>query len=475
MRALRIGISSCLLGDEVRFDGGHKRDAPLLEAFAPHVEWVRVCPEVEIGMGVPREPVRLVQSGGDLRMIAVHTGTDHTEAMREFAARRVQALAAMDLCGYVLKSDSPSCGLSGVKVFDVNQGDADPARRGTGLFAAALTSAFPDLPIAEERQLADPASRANFLDRVVAYDRACDRASDRARGAPPESLTPSRPVSVLRVSGGTATQATDRTAAEEPLDIRLHGRSFAVIMRTPGQDRALAAGFLLSERIIRSSDDIAAIEHCRHPDHRTAHHVVDVFLRGEAAARVPQLLDARRQMIANSSCGVCGRATIDELRDDIAALPTGPTVDLSILARLPQQLRRQQSTFDETGGLHAAAVFTADGSLLAAAEDVGRHNAVDKVIGSSVIAEVDAGVTGSTGPNDRDGAAVLVVSGRVAFEIVQKAWLGRVPIIVAISAPTSLAVELAGEARLTLLGFVRDRSLNIYTHADRVGGLHASV
>jgi FdhD protein len=475
MRGLRIGISSCLLGDEVRFDGGHKRDAPLLEAFAPHVEWVRVCPEVEIGMGVPREPVRLVQSGAELRMIAVHTGTDHTEAMREFAARRVQALAAMDLRGYVLKSDSPSCGLHGVKVFDVNGGDAEPARRGTGLFAAALTSAFPDLPIAEERQLADPASRASFLDRVMAYDRACDRAPDRARVAPPESLTPSRPVSVLRVSGGTATQATDRTAAEEPLDIRLHGRSFAVIMRTPGQDRALAAGFLLSERIIRSSDDVAAIEHCRHPDHRTAHHVVDVFLRGEAAARVPQLLDARRQMIANSSCGVCGRATIDELRDDIAALPPGPTVDLSILARLPQQLRRQQSTFDETGGLHAAAVFTADGTLLAAAEDVGRHNAVDKVIGSSVIAEVDAGVTGSAGPHRRDGAAVLVVSGRVAFEIVQKAWLGRVPIIVAISAPTSLAVELAREARLTLLGFVRDRSLNIYTHADRVGGLHAGV
>ena len=471
MKTVRIGISSCLLGDEVRFDGGHKRDAPLLEAFAPHVEWVRVCPEVEIGMGVPREPVRLVQSGGDLRMIAVHTGTDHTEAMRAFAARRVQALAAMDLRGYVLKSDSPSCGLHGVKVFDVNGGDAEPIRRGTGLFAAALTSAFPDLPIAEARQLADPASRASFLDRVSAYD----RASERARAAPPESLTPSRPVSVLRVSDGTAIQATDRAAAEEPLDIRLHGRSFAVIMRTPGQDRALAAGFLLSERIIRSSDDIAAIEHCRHPDHRTAHHVVDVFLRGEAAARVPQLLDARRQMIANSSCGVCGRATIDELRDDIAALPTGPTVDLSILARLPQQLRRQQSTFDETGGLHAAAVFTADGTLLAAAEDVGRHNAVDKVIGSSVIAEVDAGLTGSAGPNGRDGAAVLVVSGRVAFEIVQKAWLGRVPIIVAISAPTSLAVELAREARLTLLGFVRDRSLNIYTHADRVGGLRASV
>ena len=472
MKLLRIGISSCLLGDEVRFDGGHKRDAPLLEAFAQEVEWVRVCPEVEIGMGVPREPVRLVQSGRDLRMVAVHTGTDYTEARREFAARRAQGLAAMDLRGYILKSDSPSCGPQGVKVFDVNASDAEPSRRGTGLFAAALTYALPDLPIADERQLADPASRASFLERVRAYD----RARTQARVAPPESLTPSRPVSVLRVSGGRTAEATDRTAAEEPLDIRLHGRSFAVIMRTPGQDRALAAGFLLSERIIRSSDDIAAIEHCRHPDHRTAHHVVDVFLRGEAAARVPDLLDARRQMIANSSCGVCGRATIDELREDIAALPPGPTVDLSILAGLPQQLRRQQSTFDETGGLHAAAVFTADGTLLVAAEDVGRHNAVDKVIGSSVIAEVDAGVTsGSAVRNGRDAAAVLVVSGRVAFEIVQKAWLGRVPIIVAISAPTSLAVELAREAGLTLLGFVRDRSLNIYTHAARVGGLDASV
>jgi FdhD protein len=462
---LRIGISSCLLGDEVRFDGGHKRDAPLLEAFAPHVEWVRVCPEVEAGMGVPREPVRLVNSGGSLRMTGVHTGADHTDVMREFAARRVEALASMDLRGYILKSDSPSCGLQGVKVFD---GDAEPARTGTGLFAAALTSAFPDLPIEEERSLADPAARASFLERVAAYDHS--RAHDRI--APAESLTPARSVPVLRVSGMTATEAMDRTAAEEPLDIRLHGRSFAVIMRTPGEDRALAAGFLLSERIIRSADDIAAIEHCRHPDQRKAHHVVDVFLRGDAAARVPAMLDSRRQMIANSSCGVCGRATIEELRDDIAPLPPGPQIHVSILRQLPQQLRRRQSTFDETGGLHGAALFRADGTLLVAFEDVGRHNAVDKVIGSSLLAEVDAGAaTGSSARNSHDLPAVLVVSGRVAFEIVQKAWLGHIPIVVAISAPTSLAVDLAREAGMTLLGFVRDESLNIYTHTARVGGV----
>jgi len=465
MRKVRIGMSSCLLGDEVRFDGGHKRDATLLEAFAPHVEWVRVCPEVEAGMGVPREPVRLVNSGGRLRMTGVHTGADHTDAMREFAARRVEALASMDLRGYILKSDSPSCGLQGVKVFD---GDAEPARTGTGLFAAALTSAFPDLPVEDERSLADPAARARFLERVAAYD----RSRAQARIAPAESLTPARSVPVLRVSGGTATEAMDRTAAEEPLDIRLHGRSFAVIMRTPGEDRALAAGFLLSERIIRSADDIAAIEHCRHPDQRKAHHVVDVFLRGDAAVRVPAMLDSRRQMIANSACGVCGRATIEELRDDIAPLPPGPQIDVSILRQLPEQLRRRQSTFDETGGLHGAALFRADGTLLVAFEDVGRHNAVDKVIGSSLLAEVDAGTTaGVSRRNGHDLPAVLVVSGRVAFEIVQKAWLGHIPIVVAISAPTSLAVDLAREAGMTLLGFVRAESLNIYTHTARVGGV----
>ncbi len=241
MKRLRIGISSCLLGDEVRFDGGHKRDAPLLESLAPHVEWVRVCPEVELGMGVPREPVQLVKSAAGLRMIAVHTGTDYTDAMRAFAARRVAALAGMDLRGYILKSDSPSCGLDTVKVFD---DDAEPSRSGTGLFAAALTSAFPAMPIEDERRLGDPEARTRFLERVTAYDRSCAQ----ARVAPPESLTPARAVPVFRVSGAQATETIDKAAAEEPLDIRLHGRSFAVIMRTPGQDRALAAGFLLSER-----------------------------------------------------------------------------------------------------------------------------------------------------------------------------------------------------------------------------------
>ena len=275
----------------------------------------------------------------------------------------------------------------------------------------------------------------------------------------PESLTPTRGVPVTRVAADGVTHTTDVAAAEEPLDVRLHGRSFAVIMRTPGEDRALAAGFLLSERIIRSAADVGAIEHCRHPDQTKAHHVVDVFLIGDAAERVPKMLENRRQVIANSSCGVCGRATIDELRVDLAPLAVTWSVDVGVIRQLPDRLRARQSTFEETGGLHGAAIFAIDGALLASAEDVGRHNAVDKSIGALLLEE-----TGS-------GSAVLMVSGRVSFEIVQKAWVAGIPVVAAISAPTSLAIELAQEAGITLLGFVREQSLNIYTHASRIAGV----
>ena len=220
--------------------------------------------------------------------------------MRAYARRRVEELAAMGLSAYVLKSKSPSCGPGDVKV----HGAGASSQTGTGLFAAALIERFPDLPIEDESRLADRETRIRFLERASAYG----------------GLRPTRFVPVVRADKDGVRVTTDVAAAEEPLDIRLHGRSFAVIMRTPGEDRALAAGFLLSERIIRSADDIGAIEHCRHPDQTKAHHVVDVFLRGDAAARVPAMLESRRQVIANSSCGVCGRATIDELRADIAPL-----------------------------------------------------------------------------------------------------------------------------------------------------------
>jgi len=287
---------------------------------------------------------------------------------------------------------------------------------------------------------------------------------------PDDDLAPVRKVDVTRLSSTGVARVTDAAATEEPLDIRLHGRSFAVIMRTPGQDRALAAGFLLSERVIRSAEDVGAIEHCRHPDQRRAHHVVDVFLVGDAAVRVPSMLEARRQLVANSSCGVCGRSTIDELRRDIAPLATEWTVDVPFVRALPSRLRATQAVFEETGGLHGAAIFSRAGHLLSSAEDVGRHNAVDKCIGQSLLDRLERG--GSLEPGGGSGSAdVIAVSGRVAFEIVQKAWLAGISIIVAVSAPTTLAVDLAGEAGLTLIGFARGDNLNIYTHPERIAGV----
>ena len=276
---------------------------------------------------------------------------------------------------------------------------------------------------------------------------------------PPESLAPARAVAVTRVSADGVARTTDMAATEEPLDVRLHGRSFAIIMRTPGQDRELAAGFLMSERVIRSGDDLGAVEHCRHPDQTKTHHVVNVFLRGDAAACVPALLEKRRDLVANSSCGVCGRATIDELSSDLQPLDDARSVPLDVVRALPDRLRGTQRTFDETGGLHGAALFDASGQLIGSAEDVGRHNAVDKVFGALLLADAPP------------APAVLVVSGRVSFEIVQKAWIGRVPILVAVSAPTTLAVTLADEAGVTLLGFVRGSGLNIYTHPARIAGV----
>ncbi len=166
---VRIGISACLLGDAVRFDGGHKRNDVIIGAVSTGVEWVRVCPEVELGMGTPREPVRLVRAGGDVRMIATGSGIDYTDGMNRWAQQRVEALARAGISGYVFKKDSPSCGATGVKLFDA----ADTYdRSGRGLFAAVLISRFPGLPVAEEDDLSDPACLRDFLERVTTYSRA---------------------------------------------------------------------------------------------------------------------------------------------------------------------------------------------------------------------------------------------------------------------------------------------------------------
>jgi len=168
----RIGVSACLLGDEVRFDGGHKRDTFLTGVLAPHVEFVRVCPEVEVGMGTPRETLRLVRGGdGALRMLTTRTGIDHTEAMRRWAKKRLRELVAEDLSGYILKKDSPSCGMERVKVFGAG---AMPERTGRGIFADALIAAFPELPVEEEGRLTDPRLRENFVERIFTYKRLRD-------------------------------------------------------------------------------------------------------------------------------------------------------------------------------------------------------------------------------------------------------------------------------------------------------------
>jgi len=168
---IRIGISACLLGDEVRYDGGHKRDAFLADILGPLVEWVKVCPEVEIGMGTPRESIRLTDEDGRIRLLTVKTVIDHTDAMTAYAARRTTALAGADLCGYVLKKDSPSCGMTRVKVY---RGNGPAARTGVGLFAAALLARLPQLPVEEEGRLQDPRLRENFIERVFAYRRLRD-------------------------------------------------------------------------------------------------------------------------------------------------------------------------------------------------------------------------------------------------------------------------------------------------------------
>lgn len=271
------------------------------------------------------------------------------------------------------------------------------------------------------------------------------------------SLDPVRQVSVVRVGADATEDTLDVAAVEEPLEIRLHDRPFVVVMRTPGSDRELAAGFLLGEAIVTGAADLGAVEHCRHPAHPASHNVVNVFLMGRARDRLEQVLAERRNVAASSSCGICGRVTIESLKTHAKPLTSRSEVRAGVVHRLPAALRARQSVFERTGGLHGAALFTLDGECVTAAEDVGRHNAVDKVLGRMLL-------------DDRLPATahVLAVSGRTSYEIVQKAWLAGVEIICAVSAPSSLAVELAEEAGITLVGFARDRAFNIYAHAERV-------
>jgi len=261
---------------------------------------------------------------------------------------------------------------------------------------------------------------------------------------------------IRRIEGAAARPTVDTLAAEEPLEIRVGGEAVSVTMRTPGSDFELAAGFCLTEGMIDDPADIAHVRYCAGTDPETGlqtYNVVDIALR--SGGTVP--VDLRRNVYTTSSCGICGTASIDAVRRDWPDIDDDVTVAADVLSGLPDTMRSAQRVFDRTGGLHAAGRFSADGGLLDLREDVGRHNAVDKLIGTAALAG-DLPLTGQ----------VLMVSGRVAFEIVQKALRARIPVIAAVSAPTSLAVELAEQSGMTLVGFVRDDRMNVYTGHQRV-------
>jgi FdhD protein len=267
-----------------------------------------------------------------------------------------------------------------------------------------------------------------------------------------------QPVDVVRVGDTAVERRKDVAAAEEPLEVRLSGSPFVVTMRTPGADRELAVGLLVSERIVCSLDDIGTIRHCGRATDEAEENVIDVTLVGPAAARAETALGGRRLVTTTAACGVCGRRSIDDLIQDVAPVAGDWSMPAAVAAALPERLRTAQAVFDETGGLHAAGLFDRHGALVASAEDVGRHNAVDKVIGGQLLG----------GDGWPLGGLVLFVSGRTSFEIVQKAVVAGIPIVGAVSAPSSLAIDLARMAGVTLLGFVRGDTFNIYAGEERI-------
>jgi FdhD protein len=252
-------------------------------------------------------------------------------------------------------------------------------------------------------------------------------------------------------SDHTLRKISDELAAEEPLEIRVDTRPVSVTMRTPGHDEELAAGFLLTEGLVKKRKDLAAIK--PYPRNESGN-VVNAFLAPSLAVDFDRLT---RHVFASSSCGLCGKATIEAVHQHFKPLRARLGVKASTVLSLPDKMRREQKTFERTGGLHAAAVFDRLGNVVVLREDVGRHNAVDKVIGYGLL----RGML----PFDRH---ILLVSGRASFEILQKALAARIPIVCAVSAPSSLAVEFAGKSGQTLIGFLRGETMNIYAHPQRI-------
>jgi FdhD protein len=258
-------------------------------------------------------------------------------------------------------------------------------------------------------------------------------------------------------------EASDLVALEEPLEIRLAGERVGLLMRTPGDDHRLALGFLFSEGILASAAGVSSVHHCGRPGDETYGNAIDVAPSSGAVIDWDKVDGARRDRSPSSACGVCGRSTIDDLVAGL--LPPEPIdpVPAALVADRVRALREHQPVFAATGATHAAALWTRDGALIAAHEDVGRHNAVDKVVGALLIAR-EAGAAAPV-------PALLTTSSRAGFEVVQKAARARIPIVATVSAPTSLAVALAISAGLTLAGFVRQDRMNVYAGAERLTGI----
>ncbi len=259
---------------------------------------------------------------------------------------------------------------------------------------------------------------------------------------------------VLRVAPGEVVRRADTLAVEEPLEIRLNGESYLVTMRTPGNDVDLARGLLYSERLITERSDIVLARYCAGSgsDGVNSYNVLDVTLASQLAPAV------RRNVMTTSACGICGTTSIDQvLRESPYDLDPEVRVAADLVLSAPMRLRQRQQAFDRTGGLHAAGLLAPSSEMVCVREDVGRHNAVDKVIGWAIEQQLL--------PLRQ---MILTVSGRASFELTQKAVLAGIPVLAAVSAPSSLAAELAEEAGLTLVGFVRGQSMNVYTHPERI-------
>lgn len=264
---------------------------------------------------------------------------------------------------------------------------------------------------------------------------------------------------VVRIRGGVAGARADTLVAEEPLEIRLNGKPLAITMRTPGDDFALAVGFLASEGVLASASDVRAVTYCEGAaeDGTNTYNVVNVQLA--AGVPVPDIT-LERNVYTTSSCGLCGKASLDAVRTAtrFPGLADDPVrVGARVLGELPDRLRAEQKVFERTGALHGAGLFSAGGELIDVREDVGRHNAVDKIVGRAL----QAGRLPLAG-------SVLLVSGRASFELAQKAVMAGIPVLAAVSAPSSLAVDLALESGLTLVGFLRGGDMNIYAGEERI-------